>query len=56
MTPTETLPEDDTLVLHKDRIERGTRWLFGRPYHYGQREATGHLVLLPGPDPREVAR
>lgn len=46
---------DTPLTLRDDRLERGTRWLFGKPYHWG-RDEDSELVLLAGPDPREVTR
>jgi hypothetical protein len=48
-------PDDDRITLHDSRRERGTRWLFGRPYHWGTDDA-GSLRLLAGPDPREIVR
>lgn len=46
---------DDTLILHKSRTESGTRYLAGKPYHWGT-NGVGHLTMLPGPDPRELLR
>lgn len=49
-------PADDTrLTLRDTRTERGTKYLFGKPYHWA-RNGDDELELLPGPDPREIAR
>ena len=47
------MDEDEPLVLHASRRVRGTRLIFGKPYHWGT--VAGRLTLLPGPDPRELA-
>lgn len=49
-----TTATEPPLVLHDSRRERGTHWLFGKPYHWGTVGDT--LTLLAGPDPREMAR
>lgn len=55
-TPASTPPPDDErLTLRDTRTERGTKYLFGKPYHWA-RDAADELVLLPGPDPRAVTR